>query len=78
MFLNKFDKTPSPCILDIDINRDFNFLQTEHVHCTYGFLFFVILAVKLISGVLFYMTNNKSFYINLYIILIHFSKNLIC
>ena len=31
IFLNKFDKTPSPLIRSKETNCDFNFLQTEHV-----------------------------------------------
>ena len=53
IFLNMFDKNPSPRISLIETNLLFNFLQILHLADIYGLLFFVNLPTGLISFVYF-------------------------
>ena len=71
IFLNIFDKNPSPLISLTETNFNFIFLQIIHLAEIYGLLFFVNLPTGLISFVFFYNLNRISF-IYKYIILIHF------
>ena len=54
IFLNMFDRNPSPCISLTETNFDFDFLQILHLVEIYGLLFFVNLPTGLISFVLFF------------------------
>ena len=71
IFLNMFDKNPSPLISLTETNFDFIFLQILHLDKTYGLLFFDNLPIGLISLYVFYRIDRISF-IYKYIILIHF------
>ena len=64
IFLNMFDKNPSPLISLTETNFDFIFLQILHLDKTYGLLFFDNLPIGLISLVCFYRINRIS-YINI-------------
>ena len=71
IFLNMFERNPSPRISLIETNLLFNFLQILHLAEIYGLLFLVNLPITLSSLVFFYKIDRISF-ICKYIILIHF------
>ena len=64
IFLNMFDKNPSPLISLTETNLLFIFLQILHLAEIYGLLFLVNLPMGLISFVFFYNLNRISLYIN--------------
>ena len=70
IFLNMFDKNPSPLISLTETNFDFVFLQILHLDKTYGLSFFDNLPTGLISLVCFFQDRQNIIY--KYIILIHF------
>ena len=53
IFLNMFDRNPSPRISLTETNLLFDFLQILHLAEIYGLLFFVNLPIGLISFVFF-------------------------
>ena len=64
IFLNMFDKNPSPRISLTETNFDFIFLQILHLAEIYVLLFFVNLPIGLISFVCFFKIDRIS-YINI-------------
>ena len=71
IFLNMFDKNPSPLISLTETNLLFIFLQILHLAEIYGLLFFVNLPIGLTSFVCF-LQDKQNIVIYKYIILIHF------
>ena len=64
IFLNMFERNPSPLISLTETNLFFIFLQILHLAEIYGLLFFVNLPTGLISFVFFYRIDRIS-YINI-------------
>ena len=71
IFLNMFERNPSPCISLTETNFDFIFLQILHLAEIYGLLFLVNLPIGLIFFVCF-LQDQQNIIIYKYIILIHF------
>ena len=65
IFLNMFERNPSPRISLTETNLLFNFLQILHLADIYGLLFLVNLPTGLILFVFFYNLNKISLYINI-------------
>ena len=66
IFLNMFERNPSPRISLTETNLPFDFLQILHLLDIYGLLFFVNLPTGLISFVCFFCKIDRiSLYINI-------------
>ena len=65
IFLNMFERNPSPRISVTETNLLFIFLQILHLAEIYGLLFFVNLPITLSSLVCFYKISKISLYINI-------------
>ena len=72
IFLNMFDRNPSPRIALTEANLLFNFLQILYLADIYGLLFDVNLPITLSSLVCFFCKIDRISFIYKYIILIHF------
>ena len=70
IFLNMFERNPSPLISLTETNLLFIFLQILHLAEIYGLLFLVNLPIGLISLVC--CKIDRKLFIYKYIILIHF------
>ena len=71
VFLNMFERNPSPLIYLTETNLLFIFLKILHLAEIYGLLFDVNLPIGLISLVCF-RQNKQNIIIYKYIMLIHF------
>ena len=65
IFLNMFDKNPSPLISLTETNFDFIFLQILHLDKTYGLLFYDNVPIGLISFA-YFLQDRQNYH--LYII----------